>query len=417
MSTYFHIMPVDRSTIKAKIILNPDLVSDPEAFVRDHQLEVRNIKPTRGTLNGCPTWNLNIDALAYKGIKVELRLLDGARLANATIDFNPGVCLYGHNGRILSLNEFIDALRLLAQTLKPLLLHPDDWVDLIPGLRERGRAYWSYIEVPFHYWDTDGALLARLRHLRHPSITSPSRPWQDSIEAGPRKGALRLCIYRKAVEMGMRRRKGKPLLSDEKLAEDRDILRLEVRMKGKKLIHYFGNEHNVEKIDGKKRLVSFYPQYLIRGHRTCLSELQGVFHLDTPRKTEKPFLSALGRFIAEVACDDRVEQSCPELFAIIKHYTGAKSDTICSMRKAGLAELSRLSSISSENLFSDAAYMEQPGIASEAVERRVCHSFDDVIDHRLITNAYRPPGQPFHPHTEFPIYIREDVAGDYNQNL
>lgn len=101
--------------------------------------------------------------------------------------------------------------------------------------------------------------------------------------------------------MAKRRVKGIPLLSDQKLAEDRDILRLEARMKGAKLVHYFGNGDNVEVIDGTERLVWFFPQDLVRGHRTCFSELHGVFLPAEQPKNEHPRLSALGRMIADVA--------------------------------------------------------------------------------------------------------------------
>lgn len=194
----------------------------------------------------------------YKGIQVTLVQVAGDPLATATIDFNPGVCLYGQNGRILTLTEFLSSLNILVTHLTPLLSDPDDWVDLVPGLRRGGVAYWSYLEVLFQCRDTDGTLLARLRHLRHPKITTASRRWRDSILVGPHRGELRLAIYRKAVEMAKRRVKDIPLLSDQKLAEDMDILRLEARMKGAKLVHYFGNGRNVEVIDGTERLVWFY---------------------------------------------------------------------------------------------------------------------------------------------------------------
>jgi hypothetical protein len=215
--------------------------------------------------------------------------------------------------------------------------------------------------------------------------------------------------------MAKRRVKGIPLLSDQKLAEDMDILRLEARMKGAKLVHYFGNGDNVEVIDGKERLVWFFPQDLVRGHRTCFSELHGVFLPAEQPKDEHPRLSALGRMIADVASDDRVTLTCLELLVLIKNYTDASTDTIGKIRKAGLDELSRRSPMSSEELFSDAAYAAQFGIASEVAEQMVRHEFEDTVAYRLITETYRPPGQSFQPHTELPSYtLRRKPDEDEN---
>ncbi len=119
--------------------------------------------------------------------------------------------------------------------------------------------------------------------------------------------------------------------------------------------------------------------------------------------------------IADVASDDRVTLTYPELLVLIKNYTGASSDTIGKIRKAGLDELSRRSPMSSEELFSDAAYATQFGIASEVAEQMVRHDFKDTVPHRLIAETYRPPDQPFHPQTELPTYtLRRSPDEDDN---
>ena len=170
-------------------------------------------------------------------------------------------------------------------------------------------------------------------------------------------------------------------------------------------------------IDGKERLVWFFPQDLVRGHHTCFSELHGVFLPAEQPKNEHPRLSALGRMIADVASDERAALTCPELLVLIKNYTGASSETIGKIRKAGLDELSRRSPMSSEELFSDAAYAAQFGIASEVAEQMVRHEFEDTVAHCLITETYRPPGQPFHPHTELPTYtLRRHPHEDNNHD-
>jgi hypothetical protein len=140
MPPKYRIMPLDKTTIRTRIRLHPDFVANPDAYRSEHDLPIRTMKPTRGWRAGRATWNLTLDVLTYKGIKAKMMILAGDPLASITIDFNPGVCLHGHNGRIITLTEFLHALAILVTHLTPLLSDPDDWVDLVPGVRREGRA-------------------------------------------------------------------------------------------------------------------------------------------------------------------------------------------------------------------------------------------------------------------------------------
>ena len=178
-------------------------------------------------------------------------------------------------------------------------------------------------------------------------------------------------------------------------------------MREEKLVLYFGKLRNVETIDGKERLVRFYPRDLACGHRLSFGELQGVYSPD--EGTEEPAgstpLVAMGRLLAQVALDPRTTQTFPELLSLVRFYTGAGSDTISEIRKAGLTELSRHSSISRDSLYSDKAYGAQFGIASKEPEQMIGHDLSEMTTARsLITAAYRPPGQPLDPHTKWPSY-------------
>lgn len=402
------ILPIDKTQILTRLLIHPDLFSNPETFIRKRSLPIRSMKPTRGRSANGPTNNLTLDVLTYKGIKVKLAKTDGAPLTSATIDFNPLVCLYGHNGRILSASEFLEALAILVTHLKPILRDPDDWVDLIPGLRKGGRAYWSYIELLLHCLDPDGTLLAGFRHARHPDIKTVTRHWPTSIQIGGRRGKLHFSIYAKAVEMVA---SGK--LTESEFRKFKDILRLEARMREEKLVHYFGNERNVEEIDGENRLCRFYPQDLVGGLRKSLSEMKGVYYSPGEQSREtsigKEQLEPLGRLLAVAALDARTPQSLSELLYLLKVYTEPSTDTIRTIgkiRKAALAELSRRSSISLDDLFSDAAYRSQPEISIPDIEQKISRSLKETHAHPLITAAYRPPGQPFQPITQWPGYLR-----------
>ena len=402
MQTFFHFMPVDRTTIQTRLRINPEFLRDPSAFIHRHNIAIRTSKPSRGRCKRGSTINLSLDVLTYKGIHAKLRKVSKDPLTDVTIHFNPGVCLYGHNGSVPSLSEFQDALALLVTSLTPLLSDPNDQVDLVPGLRSVGVAYRDYLEILFQSDDPYGKLLAGFRHARHPDLNSIPRHWPESIVLGGKRSELKFEIYRKAVEMVAR---GK--LPKEQLADHRHVLRLEVRLKSAKLVEYLGNERNVEEIDGKLRLVRFYPHEVIGGQRDCFNKMMGVYHSAAPLEAVGPKnqLIPLGRFLARTTLDPLTSMTLPELLARIKFCTGASSETISNIRKAGMAMLSHQSTLSKDDLFSDDAYQMQYSIRIEKRENMVRHDYMDTIPSSLIFGAYTPPDHPDEPLTQWPSYL------------
>lgn len=402
MRSTFDIMPVDKTEIRTRLRIHPELFGNPDAFIRNHDLPIRTMKPSKGRSADGPTQTLTLHVLTYRGIKIKLTRTSGAFLTSVHIDFNPGVCLYGHNGGVISLSQFLEALAILVAALKPLLLDPNHWVDLVPGVQKGGRAYWSCLEVLFHCLDLDGSILSCFRHARHPSIRTSNRHWLTSIKMGGPRSKLAFSIYQKAIEMVAR---GK--LPESALSTFADILRLEVRMQDKFLARYFGNERNVEKIDGNERLVRFYPQDLVGGHRRCFREMDGVYDSLGARSeeivSEKP-TEGLGRMLAVVSLEPGTTQSLPELLTLIEFYTGGSLSA--ATKKAARAELSRRSSLSFDDLFSDAAYRSQPGITIPGIEQKIRRELKDTHPHPLITAAYRPTDLPFRPLAQRPGYLR-----------
>jgi hypothetical protein len=95
-----------------------------------------------------------------------------------------------------------------------------------------------------------------------------------------------------------------------------------------------------------------------------------------------------------------------QLLAQIRHYTGASTDTTGPIRRAGLEELSRLSVISKDELFSDVAYRTRLSVWSEKLENKVRHEIEGAFVHRLLYAAYQPPNHPFKPIARLPEYLR-----------
>lgn len=114
----------------------------------------------------------------------------------------------------------------------------------------------------------------------------------------------------------------------------------------------------------------------------------------------------MGQMYAQVALDPRNTLTFPELLAQTKFYMGASSDTIRKIRDAGNSLLSDRSCISMDYLFSDDAYRVGHSITSKEAESMVSHKIEDSIVTPLIYKAYKPPGQPYHPPTETPSYLR-----------
>ncbi|RYG98117.1 MAG: hypothetical protein EON58_08075 [Alphaproteobacteria bacterium] len=399
MPRHFHFMPVDRTVIKTRLRTHPYLPADPAAFVRERCPSIRSYA-SRDNPEGLRR-TMTFDVLDYKGIKMKVVLAEDMALSDITIEFNPGVCLFAHNGRIPTLLQFLDALGILSRQLTPLLANPEDAIDLIPGLRVGGVAYWDYMEIPFQCDDTDGAVLASFRHLRHPDIRKASRHWQHGMSAGPKPGNLVLSVYRKAVEMEVKNK-----LAASRLEDRKQYMRLEARMRSENLVEYAGSDQNVELIDGVKRLVRFYPENLVDAHRKVFRVLEGVYRPDDiPTEIGQPKpLAALGQMLARLANDPVTSRPFPELLALVSYYTGAADDTVKKIRNAGLAEVSRLSSFSFRELFSDTGYENPYEVSSPTSENLIFHDTDAFRPDRTIRQAYSPPDQPFRPHLEIEPY-------------
>jgi len=386
----------DKMEFTIRIRISRDLRKNPEAFARKTNLPLRSVKRF-------PTGCLILKLLTYGGIKLKIAPPAANYLSDVTITFNPGKILFGHNGRILTYDEFLDALSIYVTHTRHLLEDSDDWIDLIPGLRVGGTGRWTLLELPYHRSDPYGFILAAMRQIYHPSIRTQARHWPTSIALGGKRAKLQFSIYQKSVEMLAHNKN----LPERLLSQYGDILRLEVRLQGEKLVKYIGHGDNVVVIEGTEHVVSFFPEYISHGRRTAFSELESVWLSDEiPELTGQ--LAPLGNLIAHVASDARCGQSFPELIRQLAFYTrvGSKRDTMRTIRGAGASVMSRCSTLHFDDLFGDAACASQPSIAIPEIEYKVSHRLEDIRRDPLLLAAYLPPGYHSSRSNPFPEYCR-----------
>ena len=388
---------LDKAVFTIRIRTTRKLRRDLEAFARKTNLPLRSFKRFRAKGYDSVACGFIIKLLTYGGLKLTIFPPDADGLSDVKVEMNPAKILYGHNGRMPTYEELLDAFCIYITHARNLLEDQDDWIDLIPGLRAGGPGCWKLLELPYHCSDPDGSILAALRHLHHPAIRTQARHWPTSIELGSKRANLQFSIYRKAIEMMAR---GK--LPANLLPLYSDILRLEVRLRGKKLLHYLGNDDTVEVVEGKERLVRFYPDPITQARRTAFEELENVWHSDEVLELSKQ-LGALGALIAQVASDPRCVHSFPELVRHLAFYSrvGSKRDTMRTIRSAGAGVMSLRSTLSFDSLFSDDA---QPSIAIPEIERKVSHRLEDIRRDPLLEAAYLPPGYVSHRSNPFPSY-------------
>ncbi len=195
---------------------------------------------------------------------------EGGHWKITSIEFNPVTLLYGHNAKVLDRSDFITAMTVARDLVTRILARPDDAIHVIPGSHPESVAYWSEIEIPLNLFDPDGHLWDILRNTRTQLVRKRAYDYKDeSTHLGAKDGALSIKIYRKDLQMSDRCAKFDAPC-------DIPIVRVEVKLKGAKLLEHLGPEANTARIDGKQRVVSFGGDALVRVHKKIVSTLEGM---------------------------------------------------------------------------------------------------------------------------------------------
>lgn len=412
MSTSPTLMPLDRCEYVAHVPLYSEFLLNHLSFARARGLPLYAVDDAASRSSSREA-KFVFHLFPSRSVTVQVVKEPGQHLAQLTVTATPGRVLYGHNGHVLSQDEFHDFGAILVHYLTPLVSEPSSVLDLFPGLRPGGPTRWTYLELHLHIRDVGGMVFQKLRHASHPDLRVLSRCWEgESIELGRKEGNIQFSFYYKARQM---RSKGGHLADVSR--EFDDILRLEVRLRGPAIAKYLGNGENIEewttttcelirgtfieKAEVEKRLVRFTCQDLFRALRKLFGELRGVWFSDTVLADRKP-LDEMGWFLASEACLSG--RSLPELRSLMKIYLGDKWDNTGRIRKAAEAELKR-QGLRFEELFADSTFQSQPGVSVPAVECCVKYGPEHIGVPWDITQAYTPVGQGFRPHVTFPLYF------------
>jgi hypothetical protein len=345
-----------------------------------------------------PTRVIHVDGFGV--VKLHADKFPGQGWNVHTIEFNPGSLYNGHNGHILTEEEFLLALSILLEEVTPLLNEREDWVHIVPGLHPDSRAWWRRIEIPFHIIDGDGMILGALRLAKHKDIHLPPLYVcnEQSISFENSEGGLMIRIYRKDIEMRKKLRK-------KLVGNPQPVLRFEVRLEGDKLEQYLrGGSWKV--IQGTSRLVSFHRADLHHPFMDVMTGFDGCFtRVPDPDGAESN--DKLGRMMGWVATqtslsvDDQFDYYQKRF--LVASAVGSVRNAKSTLRKAARDEQSLLSPVKLEELFSEAAWRSQPVIEVPELEAMTRARHRGIGINPLVADVYglpqashgvvtRPPG-------------------------
>lgn len=301
------------------------------------------------------------------------------------IRFNPGNLYNGHNGQILSELEFQMALTILIQVLTPLLHDPEDWIHIVPGLDDKSRAWWQSIEIPFHVLDEEGVILKAFSKAKHRDIhldplyyrSAESTAFKSSNEN------LMIRIYRKDIQMA--KKHGRFILDLPQA-----VLRIEVRLKGNKLRKYLrdGVWDAPEEIS---KLVSFNADALRVAHGRVMSEFKGCF-TRTPAGDVETSNDRIGRMMGWVASECGLAVDDQWSYFVRRFLSGntveSNRNAKSRLLRAARDELSLLSPIKLEELFSESAWQNQSVIEIAELETMTRARYDGLNINPLVAKVY-----------------------------
>lgn len=367
--------PLDKFTITTCFPVQEMLVSDEESFRQQTGLELRVSSPKNNYTDENKHQSRDLYIGTCGGLTAEINKPPHGRWTCNKIQVNPGKILYGHNGRPLNEDGVLVALSLARDLLLPLLANPADHLHLIPGLCPEGSAFFSYVEIFINLHDPNGALQHAFRNPKHPEIRKAAMHVEgESVKLGNGRSQLQIEFYRKDLELAQ-------LIKKRKAPDPARVLRIEVRLKGEKLVESFTGNGSIREIGGKNQLVGFTGSGLVAVHLAKMLKLTGCFHhpgdlADLPRD------NVLGRSLGQL-CHHYSINLADVVAMLAKRFDQCEA-TIRRHRNAALDELSLISPFRLEDMFSPEAYAHQAGISIPKLENMLRQRRESaVIDPRI----------------------------------
>ena len=260
----YNTMPVDRLVVSTRLLVHPDFKLDPKGFLESREIFHGRFNLRVNDRNQLKIISFDLDQQSSIHVRIYEELPGQWYLRR--LEFNPGKILHGHNGRILNEHEVATAFAVVTERVEPLLEDPEQSQHVIPGCARNSPSYWQSLEIGYQRHDPDSDMLTKLQNMRHPQIRKKATHYQgESITLGAPRGELKIIAYRKDLEMSA-------TLKHFGIRNPHPILRVEVKLSGKKLLQYLGNHRNIE----NNRVVRFTGAELTEAHQRVISELQGI---------------------------------------------------------------------------------------------------------------------------------------------
>ena len=376
------LFPIDRCKISTEVELNAAFMDDPAAmapelgiewydFGRDHEKKSAHYKGQ----------SVTIDLDQYGALFLMCYKPQGGKWTITSIGINPVTLLYGHNARVPDRFDFIAAMTVAKELITRILARPADAIHVVPGIHPDSRAYWSKIEIPLNLFDWDGRLWDILRNTRTGLLRKKGYDYDsESTSFGAKTGNLTIKIYRKNLEMSK-------LCNEFEAPCEIPIVRVEVMLKGAKLLEHLGPEANTAEIKGMDRVVSFGGNALARVHKAIVSTLQGM---DVkPARLTKSLGDKTGQLIGLVS---RVHGPTIEtLLDLYRTQIGCGDRKFRNMRNAAVAAHGSMTNLAPSSIFNGEAYHYQPEIEIPKLEARLRERREATHGDPAIYKAYQSP--------------------------
>jgi len=348
-------VPIRGLRITTSILLDPDFIANPQAFARQHSVELagevspathcrRNPDdPNDHELHRCVRWNIHL--VRHGAIR-----LFAERAINKTsewlksIEIDPAMLLYEAERHPLVEGDLPRSLEILRDKVSPLLANPTEARHIVPGAvqDEGGVAFWSKVDSEILL---PGIQIPCLHKLSHPSTGAEEGRTDSFVRLGNKSEP---CVIR--IE------KTRWMSATPDGNESVEGIRVGLTLKGNSLVGAFKKLGKVATISGAERLVLLPELSVARVHQAMMARLEGTYLPVPPewrdRALGKPLTSA--KILALLPY--LTGKSSEDLQATYEQMNRTSLSTKKRLKKDLRVESDRLAAVDVSTLFHPSAY-------------------------------------------------------------